>query len=459
MSAPPRDRAAEYAPAAAAPNAAPEPPAEPAEVRLVGVDAQVVSPAWELELIVTGIVLVGLFQIPPWLEGLWRHWEPHLTLAVAAVGHAVVTIVDAALYALIICFTVALALRGYWVALVGANSVFPHGVRWDKQREYGPIQAEIARRRVRPLPTFIGRANDVASMVFATGFVLAASMLASVGFLAIFLAVLVLLLAVLPPKGALVGFAAMMLATSVLFLGAVSVDMRRGARLVPGGRAERVVRALLRVASGLTPDGVRSLGAVLTSNVNKRVAYTAAALVFAGAFVASNQDLFGSGVPGATSYRYFTEGQRPSVVTADFYESLRPADDAPRRLPSIQSDVVTDPYVRLFVPYVPGRHEPALRRVCPTLRPPAGDDRAAAAPSTDSAVLACATRLHAVTLDGRAVAGAFHFFTNPRTERRGFLMLIPAASLAAGEHAITLQPARAEPAPADTAPIRIPFWK
>ena len=61
--------------------------------------------------------------------------------------------------------------------------------------------------------------------------------------------------------------------------------------------------------------------------------------------------------------------------------------------------------------------------------------------------------------DGRPVAARFEFFTNPRTERRGFLMLIPAANLAAGEHTITLQPARRDPAPADTAPVRIPFWR
>ena len=270
-------------PAPNAPRDGPQPaaaePAEPTEVRLVGVDAQVVSPAWELELLVTGIVLVGLFQIPPWLQGLWAHREPHLPVTWAAIGHTALMLVDWGLYALIICFVVALALRGYWVALVGANSVFPHGVRWDKQREYGPIQADIARRRVRPLPTFIGRANDVASLVFATGFVAAASALASVGFLAVALALLALFTAVLPLRTGLLAFGAVLTLFGAAISGAAGVDMRRGGKIRPGSWQERVLRGTLRVASGLTPDGVRSLGAVLTSNVNKRVAYTAGALV------------------------------------------------------------------------------------------------------------------------------------------------------------------------------------
>lgn len=74
-------------------------------------------------------------------------------------------------------------------------------------------------------------------------------------------------------------------------------------------------------------------------------------------------------------------------------------------------------------------------------------------------MLACAAKLHAVTLDGRPAPERFRFFTNPRTERRGFLMLIPAVALAPGEHVITVRPARRDLSPADSAPVRIPFWR
>ncbi|HEY0777052.1 MAG TPA: hypothetical protein VGD56_03705, partial [Gemmatirosa sp.] len=439
--------------------AAPAAPAEPTEVRLVGVDAQVVSPAWELELLVTGIVLVGLFQIPPWLQSQWLHWEPHLTLVGTVAARGLVQTLVAALYALIICFVVALALRGYWVALVGVNAVFPHGVRWEKQREYGRIQAEIMRPRVRPLPAFIGRVNDAASLVYATGFLLAAVAVVSLAFVAASVAVLSLLTAVLPLAAALVVFGVVGAAATLAVAGAGLVDMRGGDRLVAGGRSERFIRAVLRVNGALTPDVVRSLGAVLTSNVSKRVAYAAVALGFGGAYAATFASLRdGGALPGSSNYSYFAEGRRAAVVTADYYESLR-GDPAPMGVPSIQSDVVTDPYVRLFVPYRPIQHNPAMRRACPTLQPLDDDDDGARGTAADLAVLACAAKLHAVALDGRPVAAPFRFFSNPRTERRGFLMLIPAANLAAGEHVLTLRPARREPAPGDTAPVRIPFWR
>ncbi len=455
-----RERAATYtAPATPNDSAARSPStAEPTEVRLVSVDAQVVSPAWELELLVTGIVLVGLFQIPPWLEGAWRHWEPHLSLAGAVAGRGFVQTIVVALYALVVCFVVALSLRGYWVALVGVNAVFPHGVRWDKQREYGRIQAEIMRPRVRPLPSFIGAVNDAASLVYAAGFLFAALLFVSLGFAAVVLALFGLLSALLPLSAALAVVGVVVVVATLALLGAAVLDMRRGARLAVGGRAERAVRVLLRVNGALTPDAVRSLGAVVTSNVSKRVAYGTLALGFGSAYAitfASMAD--GGGLPGSSNYAYFAEGRGDRVVAADHYDSLR-GDGVPLGTPSIQSDVVTDPYVRLFVPYRPIAHNPSLRRVCPALRPPSRDDGSAAA-AGDDAVLACAAKLHAVALDGRPVAERFRFFSNPRTERRGFLMLIPAANLTAGEHVLSLRPARRDPAPADTVPIRIPFWR
>lgn len=417
------------------------------------------TPTWEVELLVSGIVLVGLMQLPPWLHDIWARRAPHLSLIGSVAGSTVTLVVSAALYALIGCFLVHLALRGYWVALVGANSVFPGGVRWDKQREYGPIQTEEMQRRVRPLPEFIARADNTASLVFATGFVLAAGALASLVAIAGLLAVGALLLAVLPAKVALVAFGSLSAVIGTAFTAAAAIDMRYGARLDPAGRPVRVLRTLLRASSAFTPAGVRSLSAVLMSNVDKRVAYAAAIAGLGGAYVSARGTVLSdTDVPGASNYTFFDERAHAGVVSADFYDSLR-GDAAAAGAPSIQSDVVTDPYVRLFVPYRPVRHDAALRRACPGLRPPDDGDEDSGTPATDAAVLACAGRLHAVTLDGRPVAAAFRFFTNPRTERRGFLMLIPATGLAPGEHVLTVTPAMRDAPVGPTPPIRIPFWR
>jgi hypothetical protein len=149
-------------------------------------------------------------------------------------------------------------------------------------------------------------------------------------------------------------------------------------------------------------------------------------------------------------------------VQAQHYESLRGAR-ANVRAPSIQSEVITGPYVRLFVPYVTLRTERALRDVCPGLRPLAGldeDDASPAATAAADSVLRCALRVHRPALDGQPLdRHGWRFFADPRSERRGFLMLIPTAGLAPGEHRITVWPApRPDLAPYKT-PYTIPFWR
>ncbi len=147
---------------------------------------------------------------------------------------------------------------------------------------------------------------------------------------------------------------------------------------------------------------------------------------------------------------------------AHFYDALRGDDPASLRAPSIQSDVVTDPYVRLFVPYIPSRHDDALTRACPGLAPAAASDtlgESAANAAADDRILRCAALVHRPALDGRPLDSlGFRSFSDSRTNRRGFRLLIPAAGLAAGEHRLTVWPA---PAPGRTAsaPYVIPFWR
>ena len=47
-------------------------------------------------------------------------------------------------------------------------------------------------------------------------------------------------------------------------------------------------------------------------------------------------------------------------VGASYYESQREPGAVYDRTPSIQSDVVRDPYIKLFIPYTPQRHGKAF---------------------------------------------------------------------------------------------------
>ncbi len=454
--APPRAAPGEYAPPGAA-GAAVERPA--AGALAVPRDT---TPTWEIELLVSGAVLFGLFQIPPALYALWDRWEPNLASFGRVAGGSALLIATTAVYALVGCFVAHLVLRAYWVALVGAHSVFPGGVRWERQREYGPVQARLAERAVRPLPEFIARADNLASLVFAGGFVCAASVLSATVVLGAGLALIGAAMQLFPERPAMYAGFGVLAVAALAMVGAGVIDFRYGARIAPDGRAGRALALVLRVGTGALPAGVRSLTSVLTSNIPKRVAYGALALGVGGAYAVgiANMPTRGDGDARASGFRYFDDASDTRGVRASRYESLRRPDDDVTG-PSIQSDVVRDPYLRLFIPYRASRHDAAFARACPGLRSPADvEPESPAAAAVADAILACAARVHRPALDGRPItAASFRFHVNPATSRRGFLMLVPLDGVAAGEHRLTVWPVPAPGRAPPAAPVTIPFWR
>ena len=157
-----------------------------------------------------------------------------------------------------------------------------------------------------------------------------------------------------------------------------------------------------------------------------------------------------------------------------YYESQRSDDETYTRIPSIQSDIIRDPYVKLFIPFSPPRHNAAVARTCPSLKPlqDRGVQLGADAFLEDSLVvpvLACLARLHNVTLDGAPLPNlAFSFYEHPRSGLKGMIAYIPADSLSRGRHAISLMLVPPAQLPTDSTrlanatwrkPMIIPFWR
>jgi hypothetical protein len=86
--------------------------------------------SWEPEILVSGIVLYGLFQLPALLERL-QHFLSHFSFEVFSGGTAdesMIAVLKVANVWLIGGFMVHLLLRSIWVALVGLSYVYKNGV-------------------------------------------------------------------------------------------------------------------------------------------------------------------------------------------------------------------------------------------------------------------------------------------------------------------------------------------
>jgi len=439
-------------------SAAPE-SAAPAEHSLSHLEVPAdTTPTWELEMLVSGAVLVGLFQLPPVVDGVLRHELPRFgtTLAVLLAGFGYFA-VKGMVYALTVTFVVHAASRAYWVALVGLDSVFPRGVRWENARRYGPIMQEIVRERVPGLPRVISSLDNFCSVLFAGGF------------LTVFLATTVLGL-MLVAGGAAWGTSALFFGGAhandifavliwLLILPVLLIRLERyvAPRLDPAGKSAAVFRALVRY--NYMTVGLRLFGPILltlTTNVRRRVALPLIFTLLFGSVAVAVSDW--RGLRTASAAGAFPELPATLARRAnDFrhYADQRSGEGAFAQVPFIQSDVVRDPYVRLFIPYL-------VRRDGVELSACMRRDGGVAAQGSAELATRCLAAIHAVSVNGAGRAALdFRFYTDASSGLQGLLVYVPVEGLAHGRNLLVVrQPPQPDergvlrPVPADS----IPFW-
>jgi hypothetical protein len=442
-------------------------PDEPAHALPEGTSA-----TWELEMLISGAVFFALLQLPGVLNGVFAQIEPRLAGGPTFALFLAYWYATAIVYALIAAFFVHLVARAYWVGLVGLRSVYPHGVRWDGLRQ-GPRARRLYQRRFASLDTVTARVDDFASVIFSFAFVVVFLFLYSTVLSAVLGAVAFGLDVALFGGGhGLLVFdillALLLLPTSI----AATIDRKAGHRIPDGSLAGRAIELVL--ATGYRIQMLGLYGPVmmtLFSNVRRRIIYPLFYAVFVGVMGASMvQFLARLDLLRAGGTRYLPDATELHGVDAGFYESQRVADHDYGRAPFIQSDIIRDPYIKLFIPYSAERHDVLLAATCPAARGPERHAVVVGRAESDSAserraaaALACLAAFHQVTLDGRALAGLeFRFHTIPESGVRGIIAYIPTDGLARGQHELRVRAvpaARATPAEARAVtPWIIPFW-
>ena len=215
--------------------------------RSSGPDAlpQHTTPTWEVELLISGVAVFAMLQLPGWLDAhyfdlharLGADWRPILQTAFLYL-RATAMILAAT-------FVLHLLLRAAWIALVGLDSVYPEGVDWPRLR-VGPLTRSLLHARNGSFADAIERADNRATLVFASGVLLAQVTLKFV-LLIVLAAAVVLAAGMIHPIPA-AGVWAMLAFTAFLlpFVLAWAFDRRWGARLRPDGRIARTLTAILR---------------------------------------------------------------------------------------------------------------------------------------------------------------------------------------------------------------------
>lgn len=255
-----------------------------------------------------------------------------------------------------------------------------------------------------------------------------------------------------------------MLLVAAVYVGPILVvgliDRYRGDQLDPEGRMARIIRRV-----GIFYNGVQAatlfapLTFTLTTNLagEKRQGRVIGLVV--GAFIAFfmvKDVLLVKGALRTDGYTYIPGETGALTVRPWFYADQAGSSPDDVDYPNIQSDMVRDPYVRLFIPYRPRRHNPLIARRCRGVAPDARGEVAG------TAALECLSRLQPATLNGKPLQTPWRFYTQPNTGIRGIMTYIPTAGLPKGENVLTVEqlPRLEPPKPGakPRLPYTIPFW-
>jgi len=419
---------------------------------------------WELELLISGALVFGVIQLPARVDAWFDRVYPALDGGFAAGAFFVAIYAKMALYAVICGFVLHLLIRAYWVAVIGLEAVFPNGIVWEKTRA-GPIMRALQRQATPPLQALIDGADRMASLVFAGGLTVALLFCFSLLLLGLMSALAYGTVGfALGGLGASIAMEVLLFLLVLPMLVATLVDRRWGDRLDPASRSARMVRAVGRGSTRVMRYAVfQPLLLVIITNLRgqKRTTLLLALLAMAGVVFAGRDRLFpGRGM--ADAYTSLPDDAGRLGVEPLYYEDKRAEGEVVADVPSIQSDMVRDPYVRLFIPYRPRRHNELVARHC--ARGTADSVASTPRPATDqaeAAVLRCLAMLQPVTLNGRPVAAPFRFYTQPGTGIRGIAAYIPVAGLPKGENVLgvaRLPVLAPDPDARPRPPFVIPFW-
>jgi hypothetical protein len=425
------------------------------------------TPTWEVELLISGVAVFAMLQLPGWLDNGMFALAPRLGAAWGDLLKLLYIYARSAAMILAATFVIHLLLRARWIALVGMHSVYPDGIRWDRLR-MGPLQRRVEAGLDQGAEASIEAADNGATTIFAIGVVMAIMIAIVAGLLLVVAGSLTwagpaLGLPIDPYKALLALVALVMVPFGALVL----ADRRYGAAIPAGGAAERVLLGALRFYARLgLGRGRNRIMALLGSHVGERKMMLLTVLLMVGTVFTAivwydglrDRDRFGS-------YALFpAAGDALPVVDSAHYDDERDIARDPA-VPFVQAAVVTGPYLRLVVPYQPRRDAPALRSDCAD----ANGAIAAGAADVSRGLFQCLQRLHPVSLDGVPLAGLrYSVGGDARTDRPAIVAMIDVRALAPGRHELQVAqpPLRADGddrseggAGATDTVVRIPFWR
>lgn len=380
--------------------------------------------SWEPEILISGIVLFGLFQVPGLIEQL-HHFLNHYSLEIFSAGTAdssMVALLKVANVWLIGGFMFHLLLRSIWVAFIGLSYVYTDGVQIERLKFSEQYNRTIFSSR--GYQDNILRLEKVCSTTFAISFLLFMCILGAFFFLGIVALFLAIITELFPSIDNFTWVDHVLMGIGVLYI----LDFLTLGALKRIPYFSKLYYPVYRVMSVLSLSPLyRKIYYGLVSN-NKPWKVVVAVIVFIGiSCLLAFSFRWEENIADTIELR-LSDGA-DQVLYAGHYENI--AEGKPSATIMIPADIIERNVLRVFIVHRSAYEERYIKSLC---------DFEARRDSVqrDTLAMDCLSRFYSLELDGQAVKTEFLFLEKPATRQLGLQTYLDIAHLEKGMHELEL---------------------
>ena len=330
------------------------PPKEPAWLIDLGIQS------WQAELVMSGLIVTGLFQLPDVFISLVepsiiQSGELEFTfLKIASMGLLM------GIDVLVIIFGIHLLFRGIWIALLGLNSVYPNGINTKSTKGMGEKYWQKSKDKYPDLTAYCAKLDADCSVLFSSATVIII-MVSSISIcVLVFYKLSTYLMSVFPitPKhiitvGVGIYFTFLVVNLLLWYLGKKYPDNKTIEKIVT--RFGDVVGYVFSLYIFQKPVGY--ITSIQMSNSKSKYGFLIMMIcsLLIGTVVGKQMRKSNAFYDFEVD-KYFTFNNNPHQILAFNYENLI-EKEAEIYSPIIQSDVVTDDFLKVFIPNIARERE------------------------------------------------------------------------------------------------------
>lgn len=333
---------------------------------------ELTTQSWNLELAISGVAMFAILQLPDLLESAFSYIQYNYltqTNGIAAMFPSLVySLMRATCYVLFAAFLANFVMRAFWVGLVGLLAVFPSGIRYNRIPFSTPYAQKRLADELGPLDRYILWLDKRCNIVFALAFQFVFFLIVVA---LMYMVILGIYSFVRPNVPAIVwtGIKIAIGALVVVFYVAIFILNHKKIKETPRGiQLNYQLTKMTRMLSMGTYKHTSYITNTFLSNIKPGKLFQTFALfilVFFLTFILEyTADVSRSRGASLFNSRHLYSARVDSLyVNSAAYDNQR-AEGAYIDVASIQSDVIREPYLRLFIAY-PKALDTLLARVAP----------------------------------------------------------------------------------------------